>query len=176
MSPTIRILGREKPITVAAGSTLLDAITAAGFAVAADCGARGKCGRCKIKVQEGAAALPLTPIEAKRLGEPEAARGLRLACQHEAVDGLVLQVVEELYRQEVYKMLGIGLGQPLPCSPAIRAVPLPEGEIERALAAVAVTHRFLHKPVVAETLQTTVSDLIEIRDRIARLTAEPRSP
>ena len=87
MSPTIRILGREKPISVAAGATLLDAITAAGYAVAADCGARGKCGRCKIKVLEGVAALPLTPIEAKRLGELEATQALRLACQHEAVDG-----------------------------------------------------------------------------------------
>ncbi len=107
---------------------------AAGYTVAADCGARGKCGRCKIKVLEGAGALPLTSIEARRLDAAEAARGLRLACQHEAVDGVVLQVLEELYRQEVYKKLGIGLGQPLPCHPAIRTVPLGGGEIDQSLA------------------------------------------
>jgi uncharacterized 2Fe-2S/4Fe-4S cluster protein (DUF4445 family) len=134
MSPTIRILGREKPITVEAGATLLEAIIAAGYSVAADCGARGKCGRCKVKIHEGAAALPLSTAESKSIGDLDAAQGLRLACQHEAVDGLVLQVVEELYRQEVYKRLGIGLGKPLPCSPSIRKVPLPDGEIEEALA------------------------------------------
>ena len=135
MSPTIRILGREKPITVAAGATLLEAIIAAGYSVAADCGARGKCGRCKVKIHQGAAALPLSKAESKSIGDLDAAQGLRLACQHEAVDGLVLQVVEELYRQEVYKRLGIGLGKPLPVSPSIRLVPLAAGEIDSALAA-----------------------------------------
>lgn len=134
MSPTIHILGREKPITVEANATLLEAIIAAGYSVAADCGARGKCGRCKVKIHEGAAALPLSKAESKSIGDLEAAQGLRLACQHEAVDGLVLQVVEELYRQEVYKRLGIGLGKPLPVSPSIRTVPLPDGEIDSALA------------------------------------------
>src|SRR5208337_1780269 len=107
MSPAIRILGRQKPITVEDGSTLLDALVAAGFSVAADCGAKGKCGRCKVKVHKGASRLPLSKAEAKRIGDLEAARGFRLACQHAAVDGLVLEVVEELYRQEVYKKLGI---------------------------------------------------------------------
>jgi len=135
MSPAIRILGRQKPITVEEGSTLLDALVAAGFSVAADCGGKGKCGRCKVKVHKGAPRLPLSKTEAKRIGDLEAARGFRLACQHAVVDGLVLEVVEELYRQEVYKRLGIGLGRPLPLSPSIRTVPLPGGEIESALAA-----------------------------------------
>lgn len=39
-------------------------------------------------------------------------------------------------------------------------------ELEQALAAVSVTHRFLHKPCRADMLQTTVSELIEIRKRI----------
>ena len=135
MSPAIRILGRQKPITVEEGSTLLNALVAAGFSVAADCGGKGKCGRCKVKVHKGAPRLPLSKTEAKRIGDLEAARGFRLACQHAVVDGLVLEVVEELYRQEVYKRLGIGLGRPLPLSPSIRTVPLPGGEIESALAA-----------------------------------------
>ena len=134
MSPAIRIIGREKPIIVEAGATLLEALIAAGFSVAADCGGKGKCGRCKVKVHEGASALPLSEIEAKGLTEPDATQGYRLACQHQAVDGLVLEVVEELYRQEVYKRLGIGLGKPLPVGASIRSVPLPDGEIDSALA------------------------------------------
>ncbi len=134
MSPAIRIIGREKPITVEVGATLLEALVAAGFSVAADCGGKGKCGRCKVKVHEGASALPLSKIEAKGLTELEAAQGYRLACQHQAVDGLVLEVVEELYRQEVYKRLGIGLGKPLPVGPSIHPTPLPDGEIDSALA------------------------------------------
>ena len=134
MSPTIHIIGREKPVTVEAGSTLLEALITAGFSVTADCGAKGKCGRCKVKIQEGASSLPLTKAEAKRIAAPEADQGLRLACQHQVVDGLVLEVIEELYRQEVYKRLGIGIGRPLPAHPAIRLVPLPPGELESALA------------------------------------------
>ena len=76
MSPTIRILGREKPITVEAGATLLEAIIAAGYSVAADCGARGKCGRCKVKIHEGAAALPLSKAESKSIARPGCRPGL----------------------------------------------------------------------------------------------------
>ncbi|MFZ0928418.1 MAG: ASKHA domain-containing protein [Syntrophobacteraceae bacterium] len=133
MSPSVRIIGREKPVFVEEGSTLLDVIQAGGFSVSADCGGTGKCGRCRIRVVEGAAMVPASAEEASRIEKKEVESGLRLACLHQAAEGLVLEVVEEVYRQEVYKRLGIGIGNPLPVSPSFRFVPLQDSTVEDAL-------------------------------------------
>lgn len=135
MSISIRISGRDKPVIVEEGSTLLDALHSAGFSVSADCGGTGKCGRCRIRVVEGASSMPLSKVEEARISKEEADSGIRFACSHEAIDGLVLEVVEELYRQETYKRLGIGMGNPLPLNPSFRKVPLsPHPTIEGSLA------------------------------------------
>ncbi|MGA3116074.1 MAG: ASKHA domain-containing protein [Syntrophobacteraceae bacterium] len=133
MSPSVRIIGREKPVFVEEGSTLLDVIQAGGFSVSADCGGTGKCGRCRIRVVEGAAMVPASTEEASHIEKKEVESGLRFACRHQAAEGLVLEVVEEVYRQEVYKRLGIGIGNPLPVSPSFRFVPLPDSSVEDAL-------------------------------------------
>ncbi|MEN6438589.1 MAG: ASKHA domain-containing protein [Syntrophobacter sp.] len=140
MSISIRITGRDKPVIVEEGATLLDVLHAAGYSVSADCGGTGKCGRCRVKAIEGASRLPLSPAEETRIGKEEASSGVRFACRHEAVDGLVLEVIEELYRQETYKRLGIGMGHPLPLNPAFRMVPLPSRPtVEEALADAGLT-------------------------------------
>ncbi|HOV88066.1 MAG TPA: ASKHA domain-containing protein [Syntrophobacteraceae bacterium] len=128
MSPLVQILGQEKAFPADENATLLDVLLATGFSVSADCGGKGRCGRCKVKVVEGATELPPSQTEMRRLSEEELAAGFRLACQQKVAEGLVLEVVEEIYRREVYKRLGIGIGKPLPLAPHVRKVPLPEGK------------------------------------------------
>lgn len=134
MSPNVHIVGRQTPISVQEGESLLSALLAAGFLISADCGGKGKCGRCKVRVVEGTTSLPLSPLEMGRLSKEEIAAGFRLACRQKVSEDLVLEVVEEIYRQEVYKRLGIGAGKPLPLAPYVRKVLLPEGKsLEAAL-------------------------------------------
>lgn len=134
MSSSIHIVGRQTPVELEDGATLLDAVLEAGFSVPADCGGKGKCGRCKVKIVAGAWQVPPNDMEIARLGKKDVEAGFRFACSHEAADGIVLDVVEEIYRQEVYKQLGIGIGKPLPLNPAFRQIPLSEETLEDALA------------------------------------------
>src|SRR3990170_3330204 len=61
------------------GTTLLQAVQAAGLGLDAECGGRGTCGGCRVRFLEGA---PLPAAEDKLLLEPAAIReGWRLACQ-----------------------------------------------------------------------------------------------
>lgn len=63
-----------------AGETILEAIRAAGITLAAPCGGKGICGKCRVKVLIGEG-NPLTEEERKVFSEEELAEGWRLACK-----------------------------------------------------------------------------------------------
>jgi adenylate cyclase len=67
---------------VPAGSTVLEASRLAGIPHASECGGRGRCTTCRVRVVQGAAFLPQSSPEErrilKRLGAPP---NVRLACQ-----------------------------------------------------------------------------------------------
>jgi uncharacterized 2Fe-2S/4Fe-4S cluster protein (DUF4445 family) len=74
-----------KPAGVAvaakAGTSLLDAATAAGVRVEAPCGGQGRCGRCKVRVESGGSDGALRYRSNARLALSEEAKGYRLCCQ-----------------------------------------------------------------------------------------------
>lgn len=75
----LRRLGREVGARAGRGETLLDALLAAGGPVPHRC-RQARCGRCRVWVAAGAAALaPPGEAERRRLGA--AATGARLMCQ-----------------------------------------------------------------------------------------------
>lgn len=69
-------------VLVPAGSTVLEASRLAGIPHASECGGRGRCTTCRVRVVGGAACLPLSGPEERRilrrLGAPP---NVRLACQ-----------------------------------------------------------------------------------------------
>lgn len=69
-------------VTASVGSTMLEAIRAAGIPHASVCGGRGRCTTCRVRVSDGGQALP-TPneTEALALRRIEAPENVRLACQ-----------------------------------------------------------------------------------------------
>lgn len=80
--PRIRLLPADVAVEVPAGTTLLDAVVAAGLPIARSCGADGICGKCALRIVEGADGLgpeaaDETRIKARNRVEPE----LRLACR-----------------------------------------------------------------------------------------------
>ncbi len=69
-------------VTVAKGTTVLDASRLGGIAHASVCGGRGRCSTCRVRVGRGGAALPPPSGEERRvLARVGAAPNVRLACQ-----------------------------------------------------------------------------------------------
>jgi len=69
------------------GTRLAEAAAVAAIGLDQPCGGEGVCGKCRVRVVQGAA--PPTPAEAKALAPAELADGWRLACQS-AVSGPTL--------------------------------------------------------------------------------------
>lgn len=68
----------NQEIYVAPGLSIKDAINLAGFEFDFPCGGRGKCGKCRLRITEGAMAP--TTAEQEHLDAELLARGFRLAC------------------------------------------------------------------------------------------------
>ena len=69
--PKIRFYPDNKVVEVPAGETLLRAALLAGVHVNASCGGSGVCGKCRVVVEQGAAATAPTA----KLTDEEVARG-----------------------------------------------------------------------------------------------------
>jgi Na+-transporting NADH:ubiquinone oxidoreductase subunit F len=69
----------SKALTVAAGGTLLNTLSANGIFVPSACGGKGTCGVCKAEVFEGGGTL--LPTEKSHVSRGEARHGVRLTCQ-----------------------------------------------------------------------------------------------
>ncbi len=95
LSPTceITINGRQK-LTVNAGSSLFQTLRSHKIFVPSTCGGRGACGRCRLKILEGAG--PLTPADSFHLSKQELAANVRLSCQVKVRRNLLIQVPDEV--------------------------------------------------------------------------------
>ncbi|HOL16646.1 MAG TPA: ASKHA domain-containing protein [Bacillota bacterium] len=82
-------LGKE--ISVQPGTDLLQAAALAGVPVEGNCGGKGTCGKCKVKVLEGLQGEP-GASERKALTEAELAEGWVLACQRKVVADTVVKL------------------------------------------------------------------------------------
>ncbi len=67
-------------VRTARGQTALDVLRARGVLLASECGGRGTCGTCRLRVLAGGFAS-LTEVERALLSEAERAAGTRLACR-----------------------------------------------------------------------------------------------
>ena len=99
------------------GGNLFSSLREAGYYFPSSCGGRGLCGRCRVKVLEGAELLsPPSAAEERLLTPEELSEGWRLACQASVVkEGRFLL---ELPKPEHQLMLE-GLERPVPLRPPV---------------------------------------------------------
>lgn len=71
------------------GSLLTEAAAAVGLAINYPCGGRGTCGKCRVRIVEGAA--PPAESDARTLSADDMAAGWRLACQTQVFAPMVVQ-------------------------------------------------------------------------------------
>lgn len=88
----LTVLPLDKTIVAETGRKLLDALRDAGIEIAAPCNGRNQCGKCRVHIS--GCALP-PPPDQDPIGLEEIASGVRLACQIEVCDGMVVTLPED---------------------------------------------------------------------------------
>ncbi|CAB1079512.1 hypothetical protein JY97_13355 [Alkalispirochaeta odontotermitis] len=93
---TIHIEPEDRKITAENGQTLLEVLIGAGIFLRTDCGGKGSCGKCRVKIVAGATegAAPVDESELKILGQSEFSKGVRLACRLAISGNIKLKIPE----------------------------------------------------------------------------------
>ena len=91
---TIEING-ERTVTVAAGSKLLNTLSANGIFLSSACGGGGTCAQCKCIVKSGGGEM--LPTEESHFTKREAKEGWRLSCQTPVKQDMEIEVPEEVF-------------------------------------------------------------------------------
>ena len=102
MTITVTFLPQGTTTDVPTGTTVLEAATQAGLEVPAPCGGQGRCGRCKVQVQDGSVDQP----ENAHLSVEERAEGYVLACQARVQGAVSILLPEELPLERVVSGTG----------------------------------------------------------------------
>ena len=84
-----------KVMKVAAGGTLLGALTDHKIFIPSACGGKGTCGVCEVIVKEGGGAI--LPTETGFISRKEAKHGCRLACQVKVKRDMRIEVPAEIF-------------------------------------------------------------------------------
>ncbi len=90
----ITFMPQNLEVEAAEGKTILEAASEAGVNIDGNCGGRGTCGKCKVRV------IREIPEEAAdpngKLTEEEKKSGFRLACLHQVREGMVVEIPESM--------------------------------------------------------------------------------
>ena len=87
---TIDINDGNKVLTVPAGSTLLNTLTAQGIFLPSACGGKGACGQCKCQVLEGGGEI--LPTETGFFNRKQIQQKWRLGCQVKVKENMKIAV------------------------------------------------------------------------------------
>ncbi len=87
---TIEFQPHDKITRVPPGMTLFNAANWIGLAIDSTCGARGTCGKCKVRILQGSNGV--SDADRKVFSEEELASGWRLSCRAVAHDDVVCDV------------------------------------------------------------------------------------
>jgi uncharacterized 2Fe-2S/4Fe-4S cluster protein (DUF4445 family) len=96
-SSLIEIRVDDRIIRAEKGASLLEAMVAAGLLLRSDCGGRGRCGKCMVRVESAAAGGLSEPDEAERrsLGDERLPTGHRLACRASVYGAVSVEIPAE---------------------------------------------------------------------------------
>jgi len=91
----IYIQSENRTISVEAGQTLLEALVGAGVLLRADCGGRGRCGKCKIRIIEPGSVDSENELpESGALTREEIEDGYRLGCRLDVTGDMAVGIPE----------------------------------------------------------------------------------
>lgn len=90
----IRITFNGQPYLAERGQTVLEALINNGLLLRSDCGGKGRCGKCQVKIHDPdpVSLCPPSEAEVKILGGKRLAAGYRLACSATALNDISLEI------------------------------------------------------------------------------------
>ena len=101
-------------IEVEAGDTLLAPVTSASVSLPVDCGGRGTCGKCLVRLGAGELTPP-TESELRKVPPERLAQGWRLACQAKPLSARVsIEVPQTGGRRQILTASGLSHGRAHP--------------------------------------------------------------
>ncbi|MFC2161196.1 NADH:ubiquinone reductase (Na(+)-transporting) subunit F [Acidobacteriota bacterium] len=95
-------INNKKNLEVEGGSPLLFSLAEHGIFVPSACGGKGTCAYCKVKVLEGGG--PVLPTETPYLSDQELKNSIRLSCQVKVRNDLAIEIPEELFLIQEFKV------------------------------------------------------------------------
>ena len=113
----VKYLPFDRTTRVPPGTTLFSAAHWIGLPIDSTCGGRGTCGKCKVRVIQGAAEV--TTADHRQLLKEEIEGGWRLSCQTRIYEDMVCEVPHLL---RVPKAATMGLGRLVILDPNVRKV------------------------------------------------------
>ncbi|HNZ88126.1 MAG TPA: ASKHA domain-containing protein [Methanofastidiosum sp.] len=117
----IIVNGIEKEQLIENNSNLLDILNNLGIRIEAICGGKGKCGKCKVLLENPESASLITSEEKRLLSQDEISIGMRLGCLIEPKDGMSI-VIPDSSLQKDQRILSEGLSTEFNFDPAIKSI------------------------------------------------------
>ena len=105
-----------RSVFVLPGTILFEAAARAGFLIKNPCGGNGTCGKCKVRITQGA--MPPTGACEKTLSADELEKGVRLSCQAKIQSDCIVEIPESSLFENTSQILTSSTGdeiQILPC-------------------------------------------------------------
>ena len=92
----IAIRVKNRIISAQKGQSILEALIAGGVLLRSDCGGKGRCGKCRVRITESdpGAVSAIDEIEAAHLDETDRGAGVRLACRAILAGPITLEIPE----------------------------------------------------------------------------------
>jgi uncharacterized 2Fe-2S/4Fe-4S cluster protein (DUF4445 family) len=119
---TISILPDGRTIQAVKEESLLEALTGSGIFLRSDCGGKGLCGKCLVRIAESSRKIVSTPedAEVRFWGEKDLKAGYRLACRVKVLNDLSVEIPDSsLLSAEVVEKAPMIMPEPIP----FRALP-----------------------------------------------------
>jgi uncharacterized 2Fe-2S/4Fe-4S cluster protein (DUF4445 family) len=118
-------------VEIAAGDTLLAAVSSAAVGLPVDCAGRGTCGKCRVRLGAGELSAP-TSVELQKLTPEQRAEGWRLACQAKPLSARAsIEVRETAGRRQILTASKLTHGEARPAV-SKQAVSLPRASFDDA--------------------------------------------
>jgi uncharacterized 2Fe-2S/4Fe-4S cluster protein (DUF4445 family) len=128
---TIEFRPHDKTTRVPPGITLFNAANWIGLPIDSTCGAKGTCGKCKVRILSGVNGV--TPADRKVFSQEELTAGWRLSCRAEATTDVVCEVPRLMGNPKAALM---GYGRHVVLDPNVHKIfltlPPPELEDQRS--------------------------------------------
>jgi len=117
----IIVNGIEKEQLIETNVNLLDILNNLGIRIEAICGGKGKCGKCKVILENPDSASPITSEEKRLLSQDEISIGMRLSCLVKPKDGISI-IIPDSSLQKDQRILSEGISTKFNFDPAIKSI------------------------------------------------------